>query len=277
VTLSGVLVDLVVNHRWAMYSLFVGMTLGGVPMLWRQVGGWRVGSVLAAALGFGVMAWVAFGLSDTRLPTTIPVLLFVGALAASSMVLPGISGSYLLLVLGLYEAVVGSLSRSALSEDLGGSVRIVAPVLIGAGVGMALLSNLLRFLLDRFPSRSHAALLGLLCGSVLGLYPFQQPVEPELGDKPTRKAIVMLAAGEAPAEIRAAHGDAFTDARLAELGARYPDATAGDLKRRAEALERFDPTGGRIAQAFGLFVLGVALTRLVGKRNGDDDAAASRT
>lgn len=264
-SLSGLLVGLVIDHRWAMYALFVGMTLGGVPALVRAMGGWRPANLVAIALGFAVMAWVAFGLSDTRLPTTIPVLIGVGALAASSMILPGISGSYLLLILGLYEAVVGSLSSSALKEDLGGSVRIVAPVLVGAALGMALLSNVLRFLLARYPGASHAALLGLLCGSVLGLYPFQEPVEPELADRATRKVVLMAADDASGDAIRAKYGEAFDDGRIADLHAVYGEAGAGELKRRGEALQRFTPTTGRVAQAIGLFLLGLLVTRLVGR------------
>ncbi len=265
VTLSGLLVNLVIDHRWAMYSLFVGMTLGGVPMLWKAISRWNPANVVALGLGFAVMAWVAFGMSDTRLPTTIPVLIGVGALAASSMILPGISGSYLLLILGLYEVVVGSLSRDALQEDFGGSVRIVAPVLVGAALGMALLSNLLRYVLGRFPSASHAALLGLLCGSVLGLYPFQQPVEPDLANKANRKVVAMVDAGSEGDAIRAKYGAAFDDARILDLTTRFGGEGAGALKRRGEALERFDPGAGRITQALALFLLGLLVTRLVGR------------
>jgi putative membrane protein len=265
VTLSSLLVNLVIDHRWAMYSLFVGMTLGGVPMLWKAIGRWNAANVIAAALGFAVMAWVAFGMSDTRLPTTIPVLIGVGALAASSMILPGISGSYLLLILGLYEVVIGSLSRDALQEDFLGSVRIVAPVLAGAALGMALLSNLLRYVLGRFPSTAHAALLGLLCGSVLGLYPFQQPVEPELASKANRRVVAMADAGSDGEAIRAKYGEGYDEARILDLTTRFGGEGVGALKRRGEALERFGPSGARMGQALGLFLLGLLVTRFFGR------------
>ena len=75
---------------------------------------------------------LALGLRDTALPQTALVFVLVGALAASSMILPGISGSYILLILGLYDVVVGSLRSEVLREDLSGALSIIVPVGIGA-------------------------------------------------------------------------------------------------------------------------------------------------
>lgn len=265
-SLSGLLVDLVVEHRWVMYSLFLGMTLGGAPELAQQAKPFK-GPVLGAALaGFAAMAAFAYFLTGTQLDPSPGVLVLVGALAASSMILPGISGSYLLLIFGLYETVIGSLRPEALREDFMGTAWIIVPVGIGAVLGIALLSNVLRLFLDRKPQVSHGMLLGLLLGSILGLWPFQNPVHAELARKEVRKATVMVLAGEESQAIRDKFGEDFTQARLQELETRYAGKTPGDLKRMSNELERFEPGLPQILKALGLFALGVFITRLVGRR-----------
>ena len=123
---SGLAVRLVAEHRWAMYALFIGMTLGGAPELIRECRPLRASVGLAFAAGCALMAWFAFRSGTTRLEPTIPTLLLVGAIAASSMILPGVSGSYILLILGMYDVVIGSLSLSELRANPADSLRILS-------------------------------------------------------------------------------------------------------------------------------------------------------
>ena len=106
------------------------------------------------------------------------------------MILPGISGGYLLLLLGQYEVILGAIDDlkvgligvagfdAALVLD---AMEIVLPVGIGVVIGVVGVSNGLRWLLARFEKPTLGALLGLLLGAVIGLYPFQSPVEPSPG------------------------------------------------------------------------------------------------
>ncbi|MEL6712319.1 MAG: DUF368 domain-containing protein [Planctomycetota bacterium] len=264
---SGVAVRLVAEHRWAMYALFIGMTLGGAPELVRASRPLRAPVVLAFTLGVALMAWFAFRSGETRLEPTIPTLLVVGAVAASSMILPGVSGSYILLILGMYDLVIGALSLSEVRAAPAESLRIVGPVVVGAVLGIALLSNALKALLERYSAPAHGALLGLLVGSVLGLYPFQAAVHPELAHRPTRKAVeAVLLKGEDVAAA-AAEVDGLDAAALGLHAEKWADSDKGALKRASLETRRFDPDGGRIGRALGLFLVGFALTRLLGRRS----------
>jgi putative membrane protein len=264
VGLSGVAVALVTDHRWVMYSLFIGMTLGGSPELFKQSRPLRIAPIVAFLLAFAVMAALAWWLSDAQVPATIPVFVFMGVLGAASMILPGISGSYMLLIFGMYDVIIGSLSASALREDLGESLGILIPVGIGAVLGMGLLSNLLKFLLARYSAASHAALLGLLVGSVLGLWPFQEPVNPDLAQKDYRKSVEMILGGADLAEVNDRYGLDFDEVQAELVRETYADKTAGDLKQLGDELERFDPKVQQIVAALGLFLAGFALTRALG-------------
>lgn len=262
--LSGVAVDLVVHHRWVMYSLFVGMTLGGVPELWKQVKPLAASSVIGTLAGIGIMAALAWGLSTTQIPHGTLTYLAVGAIAASSMILPGVSGSYLLLILGMYEVVVGSISETLRGDRMEG-LAVMVPVGIGAVLGVALLSNVLKFCLARAPKPSHAVLLGLLSGSVLGLWPFQSALYPELTDRPTRKAVTMLVQGDDLALVNETLGTAIDATRANELVARYRTDSADQLKAKSVALRRFDPTALQAGGALLLLIAGGVTTRLLGR------------
>ena len=266
VGLSGVAVGLVTDHRWVMYSLFIGMTLGGAPELVTQCKPFRVAPGLAFLLAFSLMALLAWGLQSASIPENTLVFVFMGVLGAASMILPGISGSYMLLIFGMYDVVIGAISISALREDPTGSLKILVPVGIGAVLGMGLLSNILKHFLARHSAASHAALLGLLLGSVLGLWPFRVPVNEDLASKPFRKSVVMLVAGEELATVKEKYGLELDEARATELRTTYAGKSAGDLKQLGDELERFDPTGGQIGMSIGLFVLGFGLTRMLSRK-----------
>jgi putative membrane protein len=264
--LAGVAVDLVIHHRWVMYSLFVGMTLGGVPELWKQCKPLDLSTASAALVGIGIMAGLAWGLSSTQLPQGTMIYLAVGAIAASSMILPGVSGSYLLLILGMYEVVVGSISETLRGDRLEG-LAVLVPVGIGAVLGVALLSNGLKLALARAPRPSHAVLLGLLCGSVLGLWPFQAALHPDLTDRATRKAVTLIVGG---ADLTAVHeqtGLLLDETTANEYRAKYANDSDDDLKAKSVTLVRFDPTGSQWGIALLLLIAGGVTTRFLGRGN----------
>lgn len=274
--LAGPAVYLVSHHRWAMYSLFVGMTLGGAPELFRIAfppgdgaeKGQKIAPMMASALGFLTMAYIAWALAGTRIPHTAWAFLGMGALAASSMILPGVSGSYLLLIFGVYDIVIGSLSVSALREDWKASLMIIGPVAVGAALGIAVLSNVLKLVLARFARVSHGALLGLLVGSVLGLWPFQVARYPELLDKPLRKdlAAQVIADGAWQSPFQVA-GIALEEADAHHLTEALGNGTVrGELKSLASATRRYRPSPLRMIEVLGLFLLGIFLVRRMAPR-----------
>jgi putative membrane protein len=186
--LAGTVKELVVEQRWVMYSLFIGLTLGGVPLVWRLA---RPGSTAVAGggvLGFSLMLLMAAapGSAGGAGEPSLALLFFSGLAGAAAMILPGVSGGYLLLLLGQYVAIlsaVDGLKVAALGDGglpaLWEPVRVLVPVGLGVVTGGVGVSNLLRWLLHRFEKATLGALLGLLLGAIVGLWPFQQGVPPE--------------------------------------------------------------------------------------------------
>ena len=191
---AGLVRDLVVGYRWIMYSLFIGLTLGGVPIVWRMLGkatrGMWMGIVggLLAMIGLFILQLTGFT-SQTSGKDEYAMLFFAGAAGASAMILPGVSGGYLLLVLGQYVPILSAVDefRDALeTADLAaaGAVAFTVGLPVGLGVlaGVVGVSNLLRLLLRRYHAPTLGVLLGLLLGAIIGLWPFQQGILPKIGD-----------------------------------------------------------------------------------------------
>lgn len=187
---AGVIKDLVVSHRWIMYSLFIGLTLGGVPLVWRLAHPVKPSFWIGSAGGFLVMLIMAIGLggSGGGEGANYVMLFFSGLAGAASMILPGVSGGYLLLLLGQYETILGSIDlvkqglRGADIALLLEAMHVVIPVGIGVLIGVVGVSNLLKWLLNKYEKPTLGVLFGLLLGAVIGLWPFQQGRAPEVGE-----------------------------------------------------------------------------------------------
>ncbi len=196
---------LVTNHRGAMWALFIGLTLGGAPLLWTMISRWR-GSTLAAALcGFLVVG--AMGLikmdkpDDPAAPVAerhIPLDLTAGVLGVAAMVLPGISGAYMLLLIGRYESTISAVRITKDYVASGGAegslagLEILVPVNIGSILGIVAISNLLKWLLEKHEQPTLGFLFGILLGSVIGLWPF---FEPQSGGAPIGLGLVLIGIG----------------------------------------------------------------------------------
>jgi putative membrane protein len=127
------------------------------------------------------------------------VLFVAGTAAAAAMILPGVSGGYLLLVLGAYLPILEGIDafRAALSAaDVGAVVEVgtgvILPVGLGVGIGIAVVSRGLRWLFARYRLQTLGVLLGLLVGAVVGLWPFQTVRVPEPGTRIKGQAVEVV-------------------------------------------------------------------------------------
>jgi len=246
--LAGWMKTLVIEQRWVMYSLFIGLTLGGVPLVWRMARPATRGTWIAAAGAFLFMIAMQLELGGGGGGrASAGLLLFSGVAGASAMILPGVSGGYLLLLLGQYERILGAIDDlkagllAAGGPDLTQLTQaavVVVPVGIGVVLGVVAVSNLLRWLLDRYEKPTLGVLLGLLFGAVVGLWPFQQPVPPQAGDR--------------------IDGEVLTAEQAAAI----------DVEDWA--LRAYAPAAGQVAGALALLAAGFATTWLIDRVGSDE-------
>lgn len=169
-SLSAVLEHLLDEQPVRMAALFFGLILGSVVLAWRLVKHTSTEVVV-----IGLLTAIAFffflGLrsdtsSDAAEVVTKPLWQFfvVGMIAICAMILPGISGSFLLVMMGMYSEVLGAVN------DRNFSVLIV--FVLGCGLGLALFSTLLEWLLEHHHDRVMASMIGLMLGSLRVLWPW---------------------------------------------------------------------------------------------------------
>jgi putative membrane protein len=194
-----------------MSALFLGLVIGATVVASREI---RTPAPihLGVALAVAVVTAVALGLRAAD--ATDPSLAFVlvaGSIAICAMILPGVSGSFLLLLLGVYEYVIGAVS--------GRNLSVLAVFAVGCVVGLAAFSTLLNWLLQRYHDLVLAALLGLMVGSARVLWPW--PSAEGVGD-PQLGAPV---AAEVPLVAAIVVGAALAVAAFAYVARRAADAT----------------------------------------------------
>ena len=182
VTLATVTRTAMEEHYTLTFALFFGLIAGSVVVVARLVGetgklttGWTAGRA-AWLLGSAAAAYLLVGLDALESPPIgPPYLFFCGAVAICAMILPGVSGSFLLLVLGAYHHVTGWAKR-AFAGDVDAAM-LLEGLCFAAGMvlGLSLFSKLLRWLLARHGPATLAALTGAMLGSLRRLWPFVTP------------------------------------------------------------------------------------------------------
>ena len=166
--LAGVIQALLENHPKELAGLFLGLVAASMVVAARMPAAWsslRVGSATLAA----VVLFVVLGFSGGPVADPSPMALFgAGAVAVCAWILPGISGAFLLLMLGMYPGVL-----DAVDDGIFGDLAMVAA---GAVVGLALFSMILGRLLERHRDTVLAVLVGLMAGSLRVLWPWPNGV-----------------------------------------------------------------------------------------------------
>lgn len=146
------------------WSLFFGLVLGSAYVVSSRVTSWTTKRVLLLFLGF-ISTFILVGLPSIG-GSTNPVALFLtGAIAITAMILPGISGSLIMVLLGQYEIIIEAVSNREFS------VLIVFGA--GAVVGLGLFVRLLTWLLKHYHAAVVAVLVGVMLGSLRRIWPWQ--------------------------------------------------------------------------------------------------------
>lgn len=166
-TLSALLHHLLTAYPTQVYATFFGLVFASAFVVGRRVGAWDV--ALAALFAAGAAgAFVLVGLTPASTPDSPWFLALSGALGVCALVLPGISGAFILVLLGKYHFVIERIS----SADVVG----LAPVIAGGIVGLLAFARLLAWLLRSYYRPTLAVLAGFLLGSLRKVWPWQEEV-----------------------------------------------------------------------------------------------------
>lgn len=165
--------------------LFVGLILGGLPAVWKHVKGNSIkfGHLIAFLLFFALVAGLAvFGGGNGKDADlafnviNVMKLLGVGIVASATMIIPGVSGSMMLKLMGYYEPIVTTtipnLIRSLVAFDMDGilvGVGVLAPFGIGIVAGVFAIAKLVEIIFEKFPLYAYWAIIGLIVASPVAI------------------------------------------------------------------------------------------------------------
>lgn len=159
------------NHPVPVWSLFFGLVLGSAYVVSKKVGGWNRNRGLLSLAGF-VATFLLVGLPVFNFGLSPLVMFGTGAIAICAMILPGISGSLIMVILGQYENVINAVADR--------QIGLLVAFGCGAVTGLALFSRLLSWLLHNHHGATIAVLVGVMVGSLRKVWPWQIEVSEKL-------------------------------------------------------------------------------------------------
>lgn len=173
VLFSKLITTLLNNYTEPTSFFFIGLILGSFPLLYKRATKDKVNPInyiwFAIALGLMIVMSLINGNDGYAVVmTTISVKTFIslflaGFIAAATMILPGVSGSLVLLILGLYTTFTTAISDF--------NIPLLIPIALGVLIGIVTMTKVIEALLNKFPQPTYFAICGLILGSVFPVYP----------------------------------------------------------------------------------------------------------
>ena len=168
ILLVQIIVFLLDSHEFKIWGFFFGLIIASAYIILKDIQTLDINKVCIVILGIAIAASVV--LSDTTtLPNTDIYIFFTGSIAITAMILPGISGSFILLLLSKYEFIINAI------KDF--EIRIILVFGLGCIFGLLIFSRFLHFLFQNYKDNLLALLSGFLIGSLLKVWPFRQTVK----------------------------------------------------------------------------------------------------
>ena len=167
-SLARAMTYLLANYPIAVWSFFFGLIVASAWLVSRQIGKWDWRSAAALGVGAAVAWWITVA-TPAETPDTWWFVMLAGAVAICAMILPGISGAFILLLLGKYQYILQAVGEL--------DIPVIALFLTGAAVGIVSFSHLLAWLLTHWHDVTVATLMGFMIGSLNKVWPWKEVLE----------------------------------------------------------------------------------------------------
>ncbi len=182
------------KYPFATTLFFIGLILGGLPLLWNKAkaskykwSNWLVfGLTFLLVITFAFLKSGYYVVSFDNLNLVGYIELFiVGMISAATMVIPGISGSFVLMLLGYYEPIVNTIKDLTNFSLLTHNILILIPFGLGIVIGIVLVARLIEYLLKRYPIKTYYGVLGFVLASLVAI------IKPIVGISPSIIEIII--------------------------------------------------------------------------------------
>ncbi len=181
-SLASLMHYLLENHEARTHAVFCGLILASTLIVSRRIVRWNGGTIACFIAGIVVAAWL-MGLAALQSPPTGRWYIFLcGMIGICAMILPGISGAFILLVLGKYEYITGQLKGVLQGEITVDSILTILTFCFGCLTGLLAFSRVVKWLLARHHDVTMAILCGFMLGSLRKLWPIREWPIPQNGE-----------------------------------------------------------------------------------------------
>jgi putative membrane protein len=180
-TLSKFITYLLDNHPIPIWSFFCGLIIISAILILRDVKRWSVPVVISIVIGILLAYWIT-GLPPMSSPEAFWFVFIAGAIAICAMILPGISGSFLLLILGQYERILNAVTEK--------DVLTLALFAFGCIVGLLSFSRLISWLLKNHHALTIGLLSGFMLGSINKIWPWKQVISYRISSSGIQKPFI---------------------------------------------------------------------------------------
>lgn len=174
ITLAGLMQILLNDYPIQTWAFFFGLIVASSIFILRGISDWKVREALFLVVGV-ILGIVVCTLSPTQTPDGLWFIFLSGAIAVCAMVLPGISGSFILLILGKYQFIMSTISDFVSGVDMGRNLIILIVFILGAVTGILSFSKFLHWLLARWHKETLIVLAGFIIGSLVKVWPWNNP------------------------------------------------------------------------------------------------------
>lgn len=179
ISLERVVDGVSIKHGYepVLFALFFGLILASVYSVGKTIKEWNVGSIISGIIGIAVAVFLVL-VKPASESDNVLYLFVCGIVAMSSMLLPGLSGSFVLILMGNYYLIMIDSIQNA-------NMKILGIVAIGAIIGFVILSRVISFLLDKHENVTISSLTGFIFGSLVTIWPWKDIMRKEVtkGDK----------------------------------------------------------------------------------------------
>lgn len=182
ITFSKIITHLLETQPIMVWSFFFGLIIASVLLIWKQITSLKPVSILALIIGI-ILAYFITIIKPVSSPESYSYLFLSGFIAIIAMILPGISGAFILLLMGSYETVIGTINqfREGLTqmntELISTSLMKLSAFAIGAIIGLKTFSKILHWMFDHHKNTTLAMLIGFMIGSLNKVWPWKEVLE----------------------------------------------------------------------------------------------------
>ncbi|MDM8519137.1 DUF368 domain-containing protein [Anaerolineales bacterium HSG6] len=175
------------NQPVMLWSFFFGLIVASIIVVRNRVTVWNVQTYIGLVVGT-IFGYLVITLVPVETPNTPLAIFLSGAIAISAMILPGISGSFLLVILGKYQQILGAVNDR--------DILTLIWFILGAAVGIVTFAQIVSWLFKRYADQTISFLIGLMIGSLWKIWPWKETLETYT--KPSGEVIPLVQANVAP-------------------------------------------------------------------------------